>query len=309
MIQLPIGGDYLKLHTAATIITSHYAFRSSRRYTASHTHIHSCSGWQSNATNHGLRLGVVGPRARGLAAEFCADGDLCPHVGRHALGVERVGNAGFGVAATHAAVAGDATDTGAGVGGGAAAVLPDAGAAAGFAAADADVDAVAAGLIAGLVVQIAEVGGRGVQPVDAGLYGDVAAGNDAAAEGGVAFYRELEAAVAGLKAALFGHVQVVAIDAGFTGANAATGATGPGGDAKAGVLLAAVVAAAVLQAVDAQLAANVASDALPAGDGTLQRGIATAAQRQLLASVDVGVAGKLTVKGLSLRLSAPGFVP
>ena len=157
------------------------------------------------------------------------------------------------------------------------------GAAAGFAAADADVDVVAAGLVAGLVVQVAEVGGRGIQSVDAGLYGDVAAGDDTAAEGGVAFYRELEAAVAGFQAALFGHAQVVAIDAGVAGADAAAGAPRPGGDAKAGVLLAAVVAAAVLQAVDAQY--------------------------QLLASVDVGVAGKLTVKRLSLRLSAPGFVP
>ena len=117
------------------------------------------------------------------------------------------------------------------------------------------------------------MGGRGIQSVDA------------AGEGGVALYRELEAAAAGFQAALFGHVQVVAIDAGVAGTDAAAGAGAPrpGGDAKAGVLLAAVVAAAVLQAVDAQY--------------------------QLLASVDVGVAGKLTVKGLSLRLSAPGFVP
>ncbi len=41
----------------------------------------------------------------------------------------------------------------------------------------------------------------------------------------------------------------------------------------------------------------------------LQRGIAAAAQRELLADIDVGDAGKLTVKGLSLRLPAPGFVP
>jgi hypothetical protein len=57
------------------------------------------------------------------------------------------------------------------------------------------------------------------------------------------------------------------------------------------------------------LAADVTSNTLPAGDGALQRGIATAAQRQLLAGVDVGVAEELTVKGLSLRLPAPGFVP
>ena len=151
-----------------------------------------------------LRLGKVGPGTRGLAAEFGGDGDLGSHVGRNTLGVERVGNAGFGVAAAHAAVAGDTADAGAGIGGSAAAVLADAGAAAGFTAADADIDAVAASLVAGLVVQVAEVGGRSVQPVDAGLHGEVAAGNDAAAEGGVAFYRELEAAVAGFEAALFG---------------------------------------------------------------------------------------------------------
>lgn len=184
--------------------------------------------------------------------------------GRCGWSERRVGHAGFGVATTHAAVTGAAADAGADVGGGAAA---------GFAAADADVDVVAAGLVAGLVVQVAEVGGRGIQSVDA------------AGEGGVALYRELEAAAAGFQAALFGHVQVVAIDAGVAGTDAAAGAGAPrpGGDAKAGVLLAAVVAAAVLQAVDAQY--------------------------QLLASVDVGVAGKLTVKGLSLRLPAPGFVP
>lgn len=41
----------------------------------------------------------------------------------------------------------------------------------------------------------------------------------------------------------------------------------------------------------------------------LQRGVAAAGQRELLAGVDMGVAEELTVKGLSLRLPAPGFVP
>lgn len=169
---------------------------------------------------------------------------------RYGWSERRIGHAGFGVATTHAAVTGAAADAGADVGGGAAA---------GLAAADADVDVVAAGLVAGLAVQVAEVGGRGIQSVDA------------AGEGGVAFYRELEAAVAGFQAALFGHAQVVAIDAGVAGTDAAAGAPRPGGDAKAGVLLAAVVAATVLQAIDAQLAADVAGNTLPAGDGALQR--------------------------------------
>lgn len=109
------------------------------------------------------------------------------------------------------------------------------------------------------------------------MHGGVAASNDAISKGGVALYRELEAAVADFEAALFGHVQVVAIDAGVAGTDATAGTPRPGGDAKAGVLLAAVVAAAVLQTVDAQLAADVASNTRPAGDGAAQGSVATAA--------------------------------
>ena len=149
---------------------------------------------------------------------------------------------------------------------------------------------------------------RGIQPANAGLHGSGPAGDDATGEGGVALYRKLKAA-AGFHAALFGHAQVVAIDAGVAGADAAAGAPRPGGDANAGVLLAAVVAAAVLQAVDAQLAVDVAANVLPAGDGAAQGGVATAAERQLLAGADVGVAGELTAKARSLRLPVPGFAP
>ena len=117
----------------------------------------------------------------------------------------------------------------------------------------AQADAACAALVVGLVVEVTEgefsAGGEGVLAL---VYCALGAGDDGAFEVGVAADLDVEAAVAGLEAALLGDTLVVALYFALAGAEAAADA-GADGEAAAQALLFVVVVAAVLQAFDVEV--------------------------------------------------------
>lgn len=113
---------------------------------------------------------------------------------------------------------------------------------------------------------------------------------------GVALDLDVEATVAGLDPALFGHAQVVGVDIRFAVAGryarcAIAERRDAHGHACPGAFLLAVEAAAVLQAFDGKLAADVGRHALAGHHRALERGVAAAVDAGDIARLDMGVDG------------------
>lgn len=107
----------------------------------------------------------------------------------------------------------------------------------------------------------------------------------------------IKAAVAGTDATLLHNALVVAVDLAATGRERAAQAAGAIGDTGAHILLLAVVAAAVLQAFDFEVAVDIGDDFLAQGHCALQGSIAQGEQGKGLSCGDmrVGVDQVLTV--------------
>ena len=129
----------------------------------------------------------------------------------------------------------------------------------------AQVDAAAAGAGFGFVLQVAMGEAGGGEGVFVAVYRRLRAGHHPACQVGVALDTDIEPLVACPQAALLGDAGVVAVDAGFAEVDAAAGSTitkrrDAQVQADAGAALLAGVGAAVLQAFDGEVAADVGGD-------------------------------------------------
>lgn len=240
---------------------------------------------------------IVPHRLAGLLPKLRRDRHLRIDVALHLVLIKDSLNP-RGIARAHALVAGDAGDSCRGGALGTAAVLAYAGPhpvddmlAALLAGVDVDANRLA--FVMDAVVQVA--GGErasGAEAVLVLVYSGLGAGDDTALEIGVALDADLEAAVAGLYAALLGDALIVAVDLALSRVDAASDghACGAERDEATTALLLAFKAAAVLQAFDLQIATHIGDDLLAADHGSLEVGIAARLEGDGVASVDVGVA-------------------
>jgi len=155
--------------------------------------------------------------------------------------------------------------------------------------------------VASLVVQVA--GGEcpaGAEVVLALIYRRLVAGDDSALEVGVALDADLEAAVPCLYAALLGDALVVAVDLALAGIQSAANghACGADGEAAARRLVAAGVAAAVLQAFEFEIATHIGHHLLAADHRPLEVGVAARLEGDAVACCYVGVGVGEIVTGL-----------
>ncbi|KXB16008.1 hypothetical protein ADT28_00740 [Xylella fastidiosa] len=156
-------------------------------------------------------------------------------------------------------------------GGGGVALLVGADGAAVAAIAAAQVDL--GGGVGGVVFNVLQDQGAGVQGVQAVVDGAEAGGDGAADEVGLAADGELVAAIASKEAALFGDAGVVAADGLVVEVGAAAEACASG-EAAAKAAVCAAVLVGVLEAFDAEVAGNVGNDVFGGANGAFHEEVA-----------------------------------
>ena len=187
--------------------------------------------------------------------------------------VEYLGNAGLGVPRSGLLVARYAADGRLGGAAGTSAVL----ACTGTAACAAYAHLVAFRAVAGAVLEVAGGEAGGLEAVLVVVYGRLGAGDGTALEVGGTLYLDVEAAVACADGTLFGDAAECAADVAGPHAEAAA-RSGADGDGAPGVLAAFLVAAAVLQVLDVQVAAYAGIDGFCRDHAALDGGVAAALQ-------------------------------
>lgn len=164
--------------------------------------------------------------------------------------------------------------------------------------------------VASLVVQVA--GGEcalGIETVLALLHRRLVAGDDSALEVGIALDADLEAAVPCLYAALLGNALVVAVDLALAGIQSAANghACGADGEAAAHRLVAAGIAAAVLQAFEFEIATHFGHHLFAADHGPLERGVAARLEGDAVACGYMGVVvADVIAVGMAFSLANAG---
>ena len=248
---------------------------------------------------------IVPHRLAGLLPKLRSDRHLRIDVALHLVLIKDSLDA-RGIARAHALVAGDAGDSCRGGALGTAAVLAYTGPhpvddmlAALLASVDVDANRLA--FVMGAVVQVA--GGErasGAEAVLVLVYSGLGAGDDTALEIGVALDADLEAAVAGLYAALLGDALVVAVDLALAGIQSAANghACRAERDGATTALLLAFKAAAVLQAFDIEIATHFGHHLFAADHGPLERGVTTGLESDAVACGYMGVGVGEIVTGL-----------
>lgn len=159
------------------------------------------------------------------------------------------------------------------------------------------------GVVTASVFNIAIGQRAGLQAVDAGIHRRLGAGDRAALEVGVTTDTDIEAAIAGLDTALFGHAGKVATDLVTAIAGAGTEPCAKG-HTRANTLVLAVVRAGVLQALDAQIATDIGDHLVRRQLRALERGVIATNDRGRVARSQMTIAvGHVFAIGFAARSS------